>query len=123
VVIGAQIVVSFDQELSLDQDLGPFVATGGGLALQSRNGNQLVFSTSQAGLCQPISITLKPDISSPYGISGQSGWQYNGRTQCYTVTTIGYSSQGRPIIAYQFGGGGTTVMYTGAIHGNELSSK
>lgn len=119
---GSQIVVTFDQELSPDQDLGPLIATSGGAIYQARQGNQLIFLTSGAGLCANIAITLKADIKSPYDISGQSAWQYNGRMRCYTVSTIGYSVQGRPINAYFFGSGQTTI-YTGAIHGNEVSTK
>ena len=120
---GTQIVVTFDQELSPDQDLGPLIAMGGGVALQARSGNQLVFSTSGAAPCASISISLKNDIQSPYGTSGASAWQYSGRMSCYVMTTIGYSSQGRPINAYHFGSSGPAVLYTGAIHGNEYSTK
>jgi protein MpaA len=42
---------------------------------------------------------------------------------CHTVATIGYSHQGRPINAYYFGGGVTSIIYTGAIHGSEISSR
>ena len=121
--IGSQIVVTFDQELSTDQDLSALVATGGGVTYQARQGNQLFFSTGGTGRCQDISITLKPDIKSPYDIFGQSAWQYNGRTICYTVTTIGYSVKGRAIQAYHFGNGGSSIVYTGAIHGSEYSTK
>lgn len=120
---GAQIVVTFDQDLAADQDLGPLVTTAGGVALQARRGNQLVFSTGEAGKCAGISIALKADIASPHGIAGQSAWQYNGRIRCYTVTTLGVSMQGRAITAYHFGDSGPAVLYTGAIHGNEASTK
>ena len=121
--IGSQIIVTFDQELSTEQDLSTLIASAGGVAFQARQGNQLVFSTGGAGLCQNISIGLKPEISSPYDVSGQSVWEYSGRTQCYTVSTIGYSSQGRSINAYSFGSGGPSVVYTGAIHGSEASTR
>lgn len=121
--IGSQIVVTFDQELSADQDIGSLIGLSGGVAYQARQGNQLIFSTANVGLCQNISITLKPDITSPYGISGQSAWQYSGRMRCYTVTTIGSSVQGRAINAYHFGSNGPAIVYTGAIHGSEASTK
>ncbi len=121
--IGTQIIVTFDQKLSDKQDIAPLIETGGGVTYSARQGNQLIFSTSKAGRCQSLSISLKPTIESPYGIAGQSGWQYNGRTTCYTVSTIGYSSQGRSILAYQFGSSGSTIVYTGAIHGDEYSTK
>jgi len=123
VTMGAQIVVTFDQELSAEQDIAPLITVNGGVAFQGRQGNQLLFSTDGAGLCGNIGITLKADIMSPYDIAGQSAWQYNSRMQCYTVSTIGYSSLGRPIMAYHFGTGGPLTVYTGAIHGNEISTK
>lgn len=119
--MGSQIVVTFDQELSPDQDIGPLM-TLGGASYQGKSGNRLIFSAS-TGKCEAISINLKPDIKSPYDISGQSAWQYSGRTACYTVTTIGMSAQGRAINAYHFGSSGPAIIYTGAIHGNELSTK
>ena len=36
--------------------------------------------------------------------------------------TIGYTSQGRPIVAYRRGSGKTVVFAVGAIHGNEAAS-
>lgn len=123
VMVGTSIVVTFDQELSSEQPLESLVEVGGGVALQARRGSQLIFSTNGAARCGAISIALKPDIQSPYGISGQSSWRYNGRMSCYTISTIGYSAQGRAINAYHFGGSGSSVVYTGAIHGNEVSTK
>src|SRR5690606_33201348 len=117
----SQIVVTFDQELSADQDIAPLVSVSGGAILQARRGNQLFFSTDGAERCAEIAITLKPEIESPYGVSGQSGWQYKSRMRCYTISTIGHSVQGRPIYAYHFGSGGSSIVYTGAIHGSEVS--
>jgi predicted deacylase len=119
---GTQIIVTFDQELSSDQDLSLLITTSGGVAYQARQSNQLIFSTNGASICGEIAITLKSDIKSPYDISGLSAWQYNGRMRCYTTSVIGYSVEGRPINAYFFGSGQSTI-YTGAIHGNEVSTK
>ncbi|OYX42017.1 hypothetical protein B7Y94_04350 [Candidatus Saccharibacteria bacterium 32-49-12] len=123
VAVGAPIVVTFDQDLSQQQPLESLIEVGGGVALQSRRGNQLIFSTSDASKCGVISINLRPDFQNPYGISGRSAWRYSGRMSCYTTSIIGYSSQGRAIYAYHFGDGGPSVVYTGAIHGNEVSTK
>lgn len=123
VALGSQIVVTFDQELKADQDIAPLIATSGGVAYQARRGNQLIFTTNAAARCADITITIKPDIKSPHDISGQSAWQYKGRMRCHTIRTIGYSSQGRAIAAYHFGDSGPVVLYTGAIHGNEVSTK
>ncbi len=122
VAIGTTVVVTFDQTLAADQDIAPFVKTKG-VVYQGRQGNQLLFSTAKVGRCGAMSISLTGDIKSRHGVAGQSAWQYNGRASCYTVSTIGYSRQGRAINAYYFGNGGTTILYVGAIHGNEPSSK
>lgn len=122
-VVGAPIVVTFDQALSEGQDIGELISVSGGVALQERRGSQLLFSTDRAGRCGSVGIKMKPDIESQHGVSGQSAWEYSGRMSCYTVSTIGYSVSGRPINAYHFGSSGPAIVYTGAIHGNEVSTK
>lgn len=121
--VGARIAVTFDQKLSDRQDLEALITTKGGVGYQGRSGNQLFFSTSNAKRCATVSIELKSGIESAYGISGKSDWQFKGRMSCYTVSTIGYSAGGRPINAYHFGDGGSSIVYTGAIHGNEVGTK
>lgn len=123
VSIGAQIVVTFDQALAPDQDVSRLIKTSGGVTYQGRQGNQLLFATSGVARCGAMSIAFTGGIKSRHGVSGQSAWRYSGRASCYTVSTIGYSRQGRAINAYYFGSGGTTILYVGAIHGNEPSSK
>lgn len=123
VMIGTRIVVTFDQKLAGNQDLSSLITASGGVKYQGKSANQLFFSTDAAARCATISIGLKSGIESPAGISGKSAWQYSGRMSCYTISTIGYSSQGRPITAYFFGSSGPSVLYTGAIHGNEFSTK
>lgn len=123
VMVGSTIAVTFDQALAADQDISAFIQTGGGVRYQGRQGNQLLFSTTNASRCGALSIRLTGDIKSRHGVSGQSAWQYNGRASCYTVSTVGYSRHGRPINAYYFGGSGVTTLYVGAIHGSEPSSQ
>lgn len=122
-MIGTTIAVTFDQALATDQDISAFIKTSGGVTYQGRQGSQLLFSTANASRCGAVSISLTGDMKSRYGISGQSAWHYNGRVSCYTLSTIGYSRQGRPINAYYFGASGATTLYVGAIHGSEPSSK
>lgn len=123
VSIGTTIAVTFDQVLDPKQDISQFITTKGGVRYQGSQGNQLLFDTSGVGKCAAMTIALTKDIKSRHGLSGDSEWAYNGRARCYTMSTIGYSRQGRAINAYYFGGGGTTVLYVGAIHGNEPSSQ
>ena len=72
--------------------------------------------------CGDFSIKLTNDLQSNYDITGNSAWSFAGRTVCHTVDTIGYSSKGRAITAFYFGNGPRTVLYTGAIHGDETST-
>ncbi|HET8884078.1 MAG TPA: M14 family metallopeptidase, partial [Candidatus Saccharimonadales bacterium] len=123
VAAGATIVISFDQVLSKEQDIRKFVALGGGASLIGKQGNQLLVSVNNVPKCGDFTITLTKDIQSSYGIAGHSSWSYSGRTVCHTIGTIGTSAQGRAITAYYFGDGATTVLYTGAIHGDEVSTK
>lgn len=120
---GTTVVVSFDQPLSDKQDLSKFITMSSGVNFISRQGSQLLFSVANVSKCGDFTIKLTGNIQSQYEIAGQSAWSYAGRTICHTVRTIGTSAQGRPINAYYFGSGATAVLYTGAIHGSEVSTK
>lgn len=119
---GTTVVVTFDQAISTTQSIGNIVSASGGATYTGRSGSQLFFSVASVPRCGSFTIAVGKGLKSKYGIAGTSTWQYTARTICHTVSTIGYSSQGRPINAYFFGGGGTSVVYTGAIHGNEVST-
>jgi len=121
--LGATIVVSFDQPLSDKQDISTSVATTGGVNLIARQGSRLLFSVAAVPKCGDFTIKLTSELQSQYEIAGQSAWNYTGRTICHTIREIGTSVQGRSISAYYFGSGPTAVLYTGAIHGNEMSTK
>lgn len=123
VPMNSTVVVSFDQPLSEAQDVSKFITLGGGATLVGKQDEQLFISVNGVPKCGDFSIKLTGDLQSRYDIGGQSAWSYNGRTICYTIGTIGTSSQGRAINAYYFGSGGTSVLYTGAIHGSESSTK
>lgn len=122
VSLGARAVISFDQELSQDQDLASQVTIVGGSATIYRSGNTVVVGLSGVGKCTDFTINVTNHVQSIYGIDGNSAWQYNSRTICHTVEVYGHSVQGRSLLAYVFGEGGTTILFTGAIHGNEISS-
>lgn len=121
--LGSTAVISFDQPLSEKQDIGALVSLTGGAALIGRAGNQILVSLKSVPKCGDFSIKLTNDLQSNYDIAGNSTWSFAGRVICYTVETIGYSSKGRPINAYFFGNGNRTVLFTGAIHGNEIGTK
>jgi methionine-rich copper-binding protein CopC len=123
VAIGATVVITFDQPLLGAQDISKFVSLTGGAALAGKENNRIFVSLASVPKCGDFSIKFTNDIQSNYEIAGNSAWSFSGRVICHTVGTIGYSSKGRPINAYYFGTGSRFVVYTGAIHGNEYSTK
>lgn len=121
--LGATAVISFDQPLSEGQDTGAVVNFGGGAYYAGKRGNQLLVSLKNAPKCGDFSIQISDRLQSNYEISGGNAWSFNGRMVCHSIETIGYSSRGRAINAYFFGSGPRIIMYTGAIHGNEIGTK
>jgi protein MpaA len=117
------LVLTFDQTLSDDQDITKFVSTSGVSTTISKTDNQVFISYANSPICTDIGINVGPGLQSNYGVTQDSSWSFTTRTICHTVSTIGYSVEGRPILAYTFGSGSQTILYTGAIHGNELSAK
>ena len=123
VPMNSTVIVTFDQLLAEKQDITKFVSLSGGASLIGKQGNQLLVSVNDVPKCGDFTIKVTNDLQSQYDIAGHSGWSYSGRTICHTVGTIGTSVQGRPINAYYFGSGSTSVLYVGAIHGPEASGK
>jgi hypothetical protein len=122
VALGSSAVLSFDQELKPGQDWRHFVqVTGGGSLLQ--RGRTIVVDLGQLGPCAQLTVSVSPGLVSSFGLAGTEPWSFNSRMVCHTTQSIGTSIQGRPIIAYVFGSGSTTMLFTGAIHGNEVSAK
>jgi protein MpaA len=117
------IVLTFDQPLSDAQNIANFVSVTGVSAKISAVNNQIFISYSNAPLCTDINIKVNPGLQSNFGIIQNDLWSFYTRTICYSVINIGYSVEGRSILAYIFGNGSQTVLFTGSIHGNELSSK
>ncbi len=119
--------IYFDQTLQANQ-------TSSGLATLAVNGSAVAASASISGSqltltlnadlprCAALTIGMTSGVVSQYGFSGDSAWSYRSRTLCYTTYSIGMSVQGRPITAYQFGGGGNMVLYVAAMHGNESNT-
>jgi protein MpaA len=120
--LDATIAISFDQVLSSKQDLSGLVRLSGGAVYAGASGNQLFVRLASVPRCGDFSIRLESGIKSQYDIGGNSAWSFSGRTICHTTQTIGYSAGGRPIVAYVFGSG-PAVLFTGAIHGNEIGTR
>lgn len=118
----AQVVVTFDQELSPAQDISKIVTFTGGAATIARSGNQIIYRLQSLPICTPFTLSITKGVLSKYDIASTSGWSYASRVVCHTTSTYGYSIKGRSLQAYSFGTDGPITMYVGAIHGNESSS-
>lgn len=123
VPLGSTIVLTFDQELQANQDIGKAISAGGGAVITGLKGNQVFINTANVPKCGTVPIAVNNSLLSNHGISGGSAWQYSTRMLCHSVGSIGTSVKGRAILAYYFGSGSQTVVYTGAIHGNESSTR
>lgn len=123
VPLGSTIILTFDQELQASQDISKAIGAGGGAVITGIKGNQVFISTANVSKCGTVPITVNNSLLSNHGISGGSAWQYSTRMVCHSVGSIGTSVKGRAILAYYFGSGSQTVVYTGAIHGNESSTR
>lgn len=119
----ARIILTFDQAISKDANLAKFINVDGVPATVSRQSDDSVAVAINGGECQAFTISLKEGLPSAVNDgTSKSGWQHAARTVCGTYWSIGTSVKGRPIMAYSFGSGATTILFTGAIHGSEASA-
>lgn len=123
VALGATAVITFDQPLSEKQDIAKSVTVSSGVTIAKRQANQLFIALANVPRCADFTIKVTDELQSSHDVQGGSAWNFGGRMICHTVQTIGYSAKGRAINAYTFGSGPTAVIYTGAIHGNELGTR
>jgi protein MpaA len=124
----ASITITLDQPLHPQQDFtnlfGIYVGNTRQAATVSANGNRLSIRPTQAlAACTSFTLKTTTDIASEHGITGDSGWSFQSRTLCGIPFTVGSSVKGRAITGYKFGSQANPVVYIGALHGNELSSK
>lgn len=124
----AGITITLDQPLHPGQDFnslfGLYVGDARQPAVVSANGNRLSIRPSQAlAACTSFTLKTTADIASEHGIKGDSSWSFQSRTLCGIPFTVGSSVKGRAITGYKFGNQANPVVYIGALHGNELSSK
>lgn len=121
---GTTIVLKLDQAMQDSQDITPLVrVNGAGAASVVKSGNSILVKLNTMQRCSAFTVTVDKGLVSQYGVASTQSWQYSSRTRCSVVEAVGSSVQGRSINAYYFGTGATTVLFTGAIHGSELSSK
>lgn len=122
------IKINFDQALKIDPTITKHVS----VTIQGKpvvteviaSGNTIsVRPVTSLGLCTPFTIKIDSGVTSLYDISGDSAWQINSRTICYSISTIGYSVKGRPINVWTFGSGAKKILFVGGTHGDERSTK
>lgn len=119
----AKIIVTFDQPIKEDVDIAQFAKVAGiGGSVARQNETQLAF-TIQGGLCQNFSLVLDKGMASAVNSELSEAWKFDSRTICGTTRVIGYSVQGRAIVAHYFGNGSSTILFTGGIHGEERSAQ
>jgi protein MpaA len=119
----ATVVATFDQPISQTQDISNLVSFSGGTATISRTNNQIIFQLHSLPRCGLFSLNINKGLDSQYGIKSKDNWSYTSRVSCRATEVIGYSVMGRPIVAYYYGSGSTTILFTGGIHGNEPSGQ
>jgi predicted deacylase len=123
VSMGAVAIITFDQPLSEKQDIGKIITATGGAKILKREGRYVTVSFVGTPRCGDVTIRVTDELMSNYDIAGGSAWQYTTRTVCQLVGSIGTSVKGRAIASYSFGSGPKTIVYTGAIHGDEVSTR
>ncbi len=123
VPLNAKATVTFDQLLSESQDISKSIIITGGAKLIGKQDNRIMIDLTGVPKCGDFSIKIANDVLSRHNIGNNSAWESSGRMVCHSVETIGYSTQGRAVNAYIFGSGTDSIVYTGAIHGNERSTR
>lgn len=122
------IVISFDQPILKSQDIGKelqFIIGGKPVParLSASDASITIDPIDALPKCTSFSIILSANVSNPYGIAGDSAWQYTARTTCFDTFSIGTSAQGRQIIGYRYGNNPNPLVFVGGIHGDEQNAK
>lgn len=120
---GSTAIITFDQPLSDGQPLAEAITVSGGATISGKNGNRVMINFAGVPKCGDVRISVNDKLKSSHDITGGSAWSYDTRTLCQSVGSIGTSVKGRSIPVYSFGNGSGVVLYTGAIHGNETSTR
>ncbi len=128
VLPGQAVELKFDQDILAGQNIAAFVSlnTSQGVvpATLSVSGRRVVITpTTPLAKCVAFTVRVNDGLQSNFGITGGTSWSMQSRTQCVSISVIGYSVQGRPIYAYSFGTGASKIIFVGNMHGDEKSSK
>lgn len=117
----ATIRISFDQPLAANQDIAKYVQIDGVTANISYETKEVRLVLTNAPRCTAFTLKLVQGLRGENNVTGTSPWSYASRINCRSTKIIGYSVNDRPIVAYYYGSGSTTVLFTGGIHGTEAS--
>lgn len=123
VSIDATISITFDQNLASTQDADLAITLNSTKQLYSIKNNSLTLENNELNACQQYTIMIPSTIKNEYGVKAEKDYEYSFRTRCSIIDSIGTSVSGRNIVSYTFGSGSETVLFVGATHGNEKSSK
>lgn len=122
VEVNSRVVVSFDQPLADSVNINDFAKINGASAAISKSGSQVFFALQNTPRCTAFTLSIAKGIQSGVNdLKSTVDWSYSSRINCRATSTIGYSVRGRPIVAYYYGSGSNTIMFTGGIHGTEPS--
>lgn len=120
----ARITITLDQPLADSVAIADFARTAGVNATFTKAASdQLIVTFHNAPECAAFTVTLDKGMQSGVNDELSAAWSHTSRTLCGTSSVIGYSVRGRPIIAYYFGSGAETILFTGGIHGSERSGQ
>lgn len=123
---GSNLTIRFDSALLPGQafDRLIYIEVGGKPlpAAVSVSGNSASLRLAGIGACTAFTVKVSDSLQNVHGISGGNAWQFQSRTLCQQVFSIGSSVQGRAITAYKFGSGASSVIFVGGTHGDEKSS-
>jgi protein MpaA len=119
----AKIIVTFDQPVAESVDVTKLARiTGVSGSVTKVSDTQFAFNIANAPLCAAFTLTIDKGVASGSNKeSSEEAWNFKSRIVCGSSSIIGYSVQGRPIIAYYFGSGSSTILFTGGMHGTERS--
>lgn len=117
----ARVIVAFDQALASNMDISKFASVAGGTATYSVQGSSVVFGLQSLPRCTAFTLRIAKGVLGENGQAMKDDWSYSSRVNCRSTSVIGYSVKGKPIVAYYYGSGNMTILYTGGIHGTEAS--
>jgi len=117
------ITVTLDQEIANVDKIAALVTAQGANIQVAKSGNTLRVTYGGVAFCGAFSLSIKKGFESTHGVTQDEDWAFSSRATCHTSRVIGTSTQGRAIVAHTYGSGSKSVLYVGAIHGNEHSSR